>query len=172
MKKILLLLAIPLTLSAQKSAGYLDQNSIILLMPEYQIASDILEKRGKELSDTMDIYLSFSENITYAFVDCQALAKNNNNSVDSTKLKECEDIYNTAMLKYEADIEAYRTYATGSYEKQSYQLNENLYIALQAKVNEFCTQRKIQFLTDKASLLYCPKCKDYTEEFIKFMQQK
>lgn len=172
MKKILLLLSITSILYAQKGNGYIDEDSIVRLMPEFKAAKLILENREKELSDTMNIYLSFSENITYAFADCQLMAKTSNNMVDSVKLKECEQVYTSAMLKYEADAEKYQRYATLAYEKLSNQLYEDLYKALQEIINKFCIKQKIQFLTDKVSLLYCPKCKDYTEDLILFMRNK
>jgi hypothetical protein len=166
MKRLLFLFVIT-QVCAQSSVGFIDRDSAVKFIPEYQKSEDLITKRVKEVTDTFEIYMKAWQDWNHSHRSIPTDIQK-----DTLRYRLYMEQLNAENKSIMQDMERYQEYASKTIINIRDSLQKQVSDLLNAKASEFCTLNKISLLVDEKSILHCTQCKNYMREFILFLQNQ
>lgn len=143
-------------LYSQNKPGYFDYSKIEKAHPLSERIEDFKQAMEKHLNDSLQI---LQKNLYNEYTGHHQVygdsAKRANMEVTLNKLN--EDVYRfqlSAQERYYKELETIRS----EYKNKAVIL-----------IKEYCTAKKIEVMVEKEAMIYCPDCKDYTDEIIEYI---
>lgn len=155
------LLLIGSSLYGQAKQGYIDYDKVIIALPSYSTEQKVVETRKKELYDSIKVI--FEE--LNSFIQTEIP---HNTKIDSDTKARME----RKLTEIQNRITQYREYAEKEINTAEKTADENLRSILTKELKDFSTTMNIICVTDKNSILYCPDCKNLTDEFLRYLKTR
>lgn len=136
--------------------GVIDPLQVQPALPGYSAMMDSYAKRSKQQLDSQNIFIArYSACLERSYM------------LDSLHAFALDD-----SIKFHQDnMVAFQLRSEKALKQMEHEMRMALDKELQIRVKEFCEKNKLAALFDRKGMLYCPGCKDYTSEFIKFLKK-
>lgn len=141
-------------LYSQNKPGYFDYSKVEKALPVFAKMEDYMKAFEKHLNDSLTILQNNSQN---EFVGHGCGVR-----MDSATKANKEAVLN----KLNDDISRFKASAQERYFKESEKLWSEMKNKVILIIKEFCFAKKIEVMAEKEAMIYCPDCKDYTDEII------
>ncbi|MCC7303120.1 MAG: hypothetical protein IT233_10805 [Bacteroidia bacterium] len=136
--------------------GVIDPLQVQHVLPGYSVLIESYAKRSKQQLDSQQIFISrYSSCLERSYM------------LDSLHAFALDD-----SIKFHQDnMVAFQLRSDKIMKQMEMEMRTALDKELQLRVREFCEKNKLAALFDRKGILYCPGCKDYTAELIKFLKK-
>jgi Skp family chaperone for outer membrane proteins len=147
--------------SAQEKPGYFDYEKVIQSLNTYPSFIAQQENLTKTYQDSLQLLANQLHNFMSYGIPHHWSPKPEERKLLQDSLSALQNyLYNfpeNAIEKIERSEDSLRIF---------------LNIDLETQLKFFCTERKICCMAVKKAVLYCPSCIDFTEQLIKYLQEK
>lgn len=159
--KILILLLLYTSTFAQSKTGFIDYERVILSVPDYKVEL-------KEFGKVESIYQDTLQRFITELLRFLEKSVPRNSKMDSTELRDLEDV----IRQKEKEFRDYQLTAQSKIIELQKKIEERLKDRMLKALEKFCTDNAIISIAEKDGILFCPYCKDYTDDFIKYLAKE
>jgi hypothetical protein len=139
----------------QENAGYIIYSKVLDSFPLHLENMKKIEDLKTKFNDSIN-------NLIKPFV-------NRTSGTCTSYSKEELEENRKALIKLQETFEKFRKYALGVIKDEKDRLEKRTEKEISYFMKEFRALKQILFLSKKTDLIYCRNCQDYTEEFIKYI---
>jgi Skp family chaperone for outer membrane proteins len=158
---LLLLLALPaFSAAAENRSGYVDTGTVLSSVPRYAA----LRKRPDTVAGPLQ------DSLNRLGGQLEALGKKLQGDLHYPV--PVRDSLGRALTRLQERIESYQDYAFTKVALERQQVAEQTGRLLLQDMAAFCTARGIPVLLERRALACCPRCVDYTADFIAFLKKE